>query len=236
MFSVLIFLTRAIFNLFRSKKNLLFQLCLLKKEIEILKRQNQKRKLIFKNSDRIVFAVMNKVNDIKEHISIVKPDTVLRWQKKLIKRFWTFKMTNRGGRPPVDDKIKQLILSMKNENLYWGYKKIQGELLKLGISLNQKTIRNILSDFRRKGKIRKSMTWRQFLRLQAHSIYAMDFFTIDTVLNLRLYVYFILYHKTQEIVQFAVTTNPTREFVRQQLIEFEQKIDHVIYMIHDQAA
>ena len=107
---------------------------------------------------------------------------------------------------------------MKNDNLYWGYKKIQGELLKLGISLDQKTIRNILADFRRKGKLTKSITWKHFLRLQAYSIYAMDFFTIDTFVNQRFYVYFILYHKTREIVQFTVTQNPTREFVRQQLI------------------
>ncbi len=64
----------------------------------------------------------------------------------------------------------------------------------------------------------------------------MDFFTIDTVLNQRFYVYFIIYHKTREIVQFAVSRNPTREFVRQQLIEFEQILDHVVYMIRDHAA
>jgi transposase InsO family protein len=125
---------------------------------------------------------------------------------------------------------------MKNDNLTWGYKKIQGELLKIGINLDQKTIRNILNDFRRKGKDNKSYTWKKFLKLQIHTIYAMDFFTIDTILNQRLYVYFILYHKTREIVQFAITTNPTREFVRQQLIEFEQKVKQVVYMIHDHAS
>ena len=125
---------------------------------------------------------------------------------------------------------------MKNDNLNWGYKKIQGELLKLGISLDQKTIRNILNVFRRRGKVKKSLSWKKFLKLQIHSIYAMDFFTIDTNLNQRLYVYFILYHKTREIVQFAITKNPTREFVRQQLIEFEQKVDQVVYMINDHAA
>ena len=52
----------------------------------------------------------------------------------------------------------------------------------------------------------------------------------------RFYVFFILYHKTREIVQYAITTNPTREFGRQQLIEFEQNIDHVVYMIHDHAS
>jgi transposase InsO family protein len=125
---------------------------------------------------------------------------------------------------------------MKNDNLNWGYKKIQGELLKLGNGLDQKAIRNILNVFRRRGKVKKSLSWKKFLKLQIHTIYAMDFFTIDTILNQRLYVYFILYHKTREIVQFAITTNPTREFVRQQLIEFEQKVDLVVYMIHDHAS
>jgi hypothetical protein len=165
MFSLLTLLISAIFNLAKSKKYLLLQACLYKKEIEVLKRQN-----------------------------------------------------------------------MKNDNLNWGYKKIQGELLKLGISLDQKTIQNILNVFRRRGKVKKSLSWKKFLKLQIHSIYAMDFFTIDTILNQRLYVYFILYHKTREIVQFAITTNPTREFVRQQVIEFEQKVDQVVYMIHDHAA
>jgi hypothetical protein len=65
---------------------------------------------------------------------------------------------------------------MKNDNLTWGYKKIQGELLKIGINLDQKTIRNILNDFRRKGKDNKSYTWKKFLKLQIHTIYAIDFF------------------------------------------------------------
>jgi hypothetical protein len=64
----------------------------------------------------------------------------------------------------------------------------------------------------------------------------MDFFTIDTVLNQRFYVYFILYHKTREIIHVAITRNPTREFVRQQLIQFEQTLTKVIYLIYDNAA
>jgi hypothetical protein len=79
MFSLLTFLIKATFLLFQSKKKLLIQLWLQKKGIEILKRQNQKRKLIFKNSDRIVIAIIDRVSDIKGSISIVKPDTVLRW-------------------------------------------------------------------------------------------------------------------------------------------------------------
>ena len=61
----------------------------------------------------------------------------------------------------------------------------------------------------------------------------MDFFTIDTVFNQRFYVYFIIYHKTREVIQFAMTSNPSREFVRQQLIKFQNTLNHVVYMIHD---
>ena len=94
-------------------------------------------------------------------------------------------------------------MSMKNDNLYWGYKKIQGELLKIGIALSQKTIRNILADFRRRGKVKQSLTWKQFLKLQIHSLYAMDFFTIDTILNQRFYIHFIIHHNTRQIIQYG---------------------------------
>jgi len=166
----------------------------------------------------------------------VKPETVLRWQRQLIKQFWTFKRKTRVGRPPVSHEIKRLILAMKNDNLYWGHKRIQGELLKLNIHMDKNTIRNILSDFRRRGKVKQSLIWKQFLSQQIHSLYAADFFTVDTILNQRFYVYFIIYHKSREIVDFAITRNPCREFVRQQLISFGEELNSLVYMIHDNAA
>jgi len=153
MFSLLTFLVRALFSLFKSKKELIVQTSVQKKEIEILQRQNQKKRLKLHHSDRIIFSVLNRIGHFKESISIVKPETVLKWQRQLIKHFWTFKSENRIGRPPVNEELKKLILSMKNENLYWGYKKIQGELLKLGITLDQKTIRNILAFIEKKEKL-----------------------------------------------------------------------------------
>jgi len=118
MFSIITFLFRAIFNLFKSKKQLSIQNCLQKKEIEILKRQNQNKHLTIYHTDRIIISILNRIGHIKQIISIVKPETVLRWQRELIKRFWTFKTKYRVGRPPVPNEIKQLILSMKNDNLY----------------------------------------------------------------------------------------------------------------------
>ena len=99
----------------------------------------------------------------KGHVKLIKPDTILRWQRNLIKRFWTFpSYKSRPGRPPVPAWIRELILDMKNKNLHWGYMRIQGELLKLGIDLDKKTIWNILHNYRRRGKVKQGLTWKHF--------------------------------------------------------------------------
>ena len=128
MLSLLTFLFRIIFNLFQSRKNLLITISLQQKEIEILKRKRCNKRLFIRQADRIILVVLNRLGKIKDSISIVKPATLLFWQRELINRFWTYKSSKHAGRPPVSEEIKQLILGMKNDNIYWGYKKIQGEL------------------------------------------------------------------------------------------------------------
>jgi hypothetical protein len=125
MFSLLTFLIGAIFNLLKSKKNLLLQVCLYKKELEILKRQNQRKRLNIQYSDRVIFSIFNRIGNIKDILTIVKPETVLLWQKLMIKRFWTYKSKNRSGRHPIKKEIKQIILNMKNDNLNWATKKFR---------------------------------------------------------------------------------------------------------------
>jgi len=99
----------------------------------ITKRSNEQRRLRIKKADRVILAIIISIFHIKDKLSIVRPESVLRWQRELIKSFWTFKPKKRPGRPAISHEIRQLILSMKNDNLYWGNRKIQGELLKLGI-------------------------------------------------------------------------------------------------------
>ena len=201
MFSFLSFILKILFNLFKSKRQLLTRISILEKELEIYKRKQAKKRLKIKQIDRIIFSLLNKILNIKDKISIVKPETLLKWQRQLIKSFWTFNSKKRQkGRPPVPMEINELILKMKNENITWGAKRIRGELLKLNIDLDTKTIRNILRIFRRTGKIKKSLEWKKFLKMQAESIYAMDFFTVDTFLNQRFYLLFIIHHSTREIV------------------------------------
>ena len=154
MFNFILTILRVIFSLFSTKHmDIVIANAILKKENEILKRK-KKKKLKFRFSDRLFYALICKLfENGKESVTLIKPETVLKWQRNLIRKFWTFRSDKpRVGRPPVPASIKELILDMKNKNLYWGYKRIQGELLKLGIELDKKTIWNILFDFRRTGK------------------------------------------------------------------------------------
>jgi hypothetical protein len=135
-------LLRLFFQVFRSRRTILSEIALLKKENEILLRKMGKKKVHFGFYDKLFLVVLKRAADIKRQLTLVKPETVLSWQRNLIKRFWTFEHSPvKRGRKPVDADVKNLILSMKNDNLLWGVKRIQGELLKLDILLSTKTIR-----------------------------------------------------------------------------------------------
>jgi putative transposase len=206
---------------------------MLKKELQILQRK-VKSKRSTTHKDRIFFTILNMIANIKDRISIVKPETVLKWQRLIIKNNWTFNNScKKRGRKQIAKDIQEQILKIKNDNILWGVRKIQGELKKLGIIIDYKTIWNILRMYRRKGKIKKCLNWKMFLKMHIDTIYATDFFTIDSIFNKRYYVFFIISHKTREIVRHTITENPTREFVRQQLIEFENQVNQLVYMIHD---
>jgi hypothetical protein len=134
-------------------------------------------------------------------MTLVKPETLLYWRRTLVKRFWKFQHARaKRGRKPVETELKNLILSLKTDNLLWCINGIQGELLKLEISLSTKTIRKILQAFRRKGKIRSSLTWKKFLETQIQFIYALDFLTVGTMLGKRFYVFTVISNKTREII------------------------------------
>ncbi len=125
--------------------------------------------------------------------SAARPATLLGWHRDLVRRKWDlFARRPRCGRPGLLAERRELILRLAWENTRWGYRRIQGELLKLGVRCSHETIRGIL---RRHGlppaPLRARTTWRRFLRQQAHQILT-DFFTVDTVWFQRLYVLFFI--------------------------------------------
>ena len=111
---------------------------------------------------------------------VMTPRTLLRWHRELVRRKWTYR--RRGpGRPPLDRETVELIVRMARENPRWGYLRIRGELMKLGIRVSATAIRTIL---RREGlgpaPRRIGPSWSEFLRAQARGIVAFDFFTVET--------------------------------------------------------
>jgi transposase InsO family protein len=155
----------------------------------------------------------------------------------LVAGAWTY--PHRGtGRPPLDQELQQLIIRLARENPRWGYQRIKGELLRLGIHVSATAIRTTL---RRHGldptPRPTATTWRAFLRRQAAGILACDFFTVDTVWLRRLYVLFFIDVATRRVHLAGVTANPNAAWVTQQarnlLLRLEDQERRVRFLIRD---
>jgi putative transposase len=147
---------------------------------------------------------------------LVRPETLLSWHRRLVTGAWTY--PHRGtGRPPLDQELQQLIVRLARENPRWGYQRIKGELLRLGLRVSATAIRTTL---RRHGlnptPRPTTTTWRAFLCQQAAGIRACDFFTVDTIWLRRLYVLFFIELATRRVHLAGVTSNPDGAWVTQQ--------------------
>src|SRR5262249_7997418 len=140
---------------------------------------------------------------------IVTPQTLLRWHRQLVRRRWTHTCRS-CGRPPVDDRIRQLVLRFARENPGWGYPRIAGELLKLGMRVSPSPVRRILLANQLGPAPRRSgPSWRQFLRQQPANMLACDFFTVETLSLRRFYVLFFIELESRRVHLAGCTTSPT---------------------------
>ena len=188
-----------------------------------------------RRSDRFLFTIISAISKrAVKHLTIIKPFTLLDWQRRFIKNFWSYKHKT-PGRKPVSSKIKKLILEMKRNNLLWGCHRIADELKKIGIDLNPTTVNRIIQTYRKQGKIQPIGSWKRFLKSHWDSLFSMDFMTIDTILGKRLYLLLFLELKTRRIVRFDFTDQPSREFVKQRIQLFTEAFPEKKTLIYDNA-
>jgi putative transposase len=199
----------------RTEQSKDVELIALRHEVAILRRQVGR--CAYEPADRALLAALSRFLPRSTWATFgVTPATLVSWHRRLVARRWTYPHRP-PGRPPVDDQTTELVLRLARENPRWGYRRIQGELVKLGVHLAASTIARILRDHGLGPTPRRSgPTWRAFLRAQASGIVATDFFHVDAVLFKRLYVLFFIELGRRRIWITGVTDHPNSLWVTQQ--------------------
>ncbi|MGW7757915.1 hypothetical protein ACWGK6_41640, partial [Streptomyces violaceusniger] len=192
----------------------------LRHQITVLERQLGGARLRFTSSDRALLAALlhrMPLPTLRRLRLLVRPDTVLRWHRGLARRqHAAVSRPKRPGRPRTVRSIRILVLRLARENPNWGYRRLHGELLVLGVKVAASTVWKILKESGvDPAPGRSSSTWAGFLPSQADALLACDFFETVTLSGARMYVLVVIEHSSRRIRILGAIEHPTTSWVTQ---------------------
>jgi putative transposase len=202
-------------DLKRSKRELITENLFLRQQLIVLERQVSRPKLT--QRDRQVFVLLaSRIRNWREALILVKPQTLIGWHRLGFRLFWRRKSRISQGRPPIPAETIAFIKEIAIHNGTWRAKRIQGELLKLGIKVSKETIRKYVRQARKGLPPRKrSQTWSTFLANHANEIWACDFVQTYDLFFRMVVVYFIVELGSRKVVHYGVTRSPSDVWVAQ---------------------
>jgi transposase InsO family protein len=229
MIGLLLFVLAILASPIKSKSRLEAENAVLRHQLIVLTRKLGGR-VRLTNNDRWFFIQMYRwFPSILQVLTIIRPETLLRWHRAGFRRYWRWKSRSLGGRPQIEAELRRLIHSMSVENPLWGAPRIHGELLKLGFEVAQSSVAKYM--VKRRGP--PSQGWRTFLRNHAPDIAAMDLFVVPTIGFRLLYAFVIIRLDRRDLAWINVTANPTAEWVARQITEAFPWNEAPRYMIRD---
>ena len=194
-------------------------------QIRTLLENMGRRRILLTDDQRRVLAAKGKAlgrRALMELTTIVTPDTILRWHRRLIAAKWDYSKRRRKspGRPAVADATARLVLQMAKENPGWGYDRIQGALANLGLPISDTSVGKILKDngVDPAPERKRTTTWKTFLKAHWDSIAAIDFTTVEVWTRdglTMLYILVAMRLKTRRVEIAGVTANPDGDWVGQ---------------------
>jgi hypothetical protein len=177
MCALLCFVLAVLASQFKSKSRLEAENAALRHQLIVLRRKVHGR-VRLTNNDRWFFIQLYRwFPSILTVLTIIRPETLVRWHRAGFRCYWRWKSRPLGGRPQIEADLRALIRQMSVENPLWGAPRIHGELLKLGFEVAQSSVAKYM--VKRRGP--PSQGWHTFLRNHAPDIAAMDLFLVPTI-------------------------------------------------------
>src|SRR3981081_4181250 len=207
MIGLLCFVVAVLASAFKSKIRLEAENATLRHQLVVLRRKVKGRAHLTNNDRWFLVQMYRWFPLILTVVTIVRPETLVRWHRAGFRRYWRWKSNSRGGRPRIEMELRALIRLMSTENQLWGAPRIHGELLKLGFGGAQSTVAKYM--VKRHGP--PGQGWKTFLRNHAPDIAAMDLFVVPTIGFDLLYAFVIVRLGRRDLVWINVTANPTAE-------------------------